>query len=157
MLTVSRAEVNDAEAILVLQKLAFQTMAGRINVPSFPPLSESLAALLLEFSTSIILKAIWDRQLVGSVRGRVENNVCDIHRLAVHPDFHGKGVGSKLLSHIETSAAGVSKYELFTSTLNMESLRLYGRRGYVITRVQDVSPAGPIVFMEKVVNGAQAL
>jgi ribosomal protein S18 acetylase RimI-like enzyme len=154
VLTIAAAEPKDAKAILAVQTLAFQAVASRANVPSFPPLSESVDELQLDFSSSVILKAVWGRQLVGSLRGRSGQQVCEIRRMAVHPAFHGRGIGAMLLAQIKAHFAGVAKYGFFASTHNTEAIRLYSRHGYSTTGVKEVSPSGPIVFMERLAHAA---
>jgi ribosomal protein S18 acetylase RimI-like enzyme len=149
MLIVSRATPEDAAAILALQRVAFQTMAARIKLPFFPPLMEDLDDLLRDFTTSTIAKALWSNCLVGAARGTVSGDVCHIRRMSVHPEFHGRGIGSALLAYVEASVHTVSTFRLFTSTENVEAIRLYKRNGYSITHTQVESAGGPIVFMQK--------
>ena len=150
MLTVRLADEDDAPEILAVQRLAFQAMAFRLQRPGFPPLAEELDDLVRDFSLSIIFKAVWAGRLVGSVRGTVQGDVCHVRRMSVDPGFHGRGVGSALLAHVEAGAGPVSRFELSTSTQNAEAIRLYERRGYVATRTEADSPAGPMVHMERV-------
>ena len=57
---ITRATLEDAEAILALQKLAYQCEAQLYNDCSLPPLTETLAALRQEFGRSVFLKAVGD-------------------------------------------------------------------------------------------------
>lgn len=146
---VVRAMPEDAEAILALQRLAFQAMAERTRRPSLPPLTENHHALLLDFESSFVAKALWAGQLVGSGRACASKGICDIRRMSVHPDFRGKGVGAALLRHIEESFPEVARFELFTSTENIEAIRLYQRHGYAITHTEYAEASGPLVYMAK--------
>jgi ribosomal protein S18 acetylase RimI-like enzyme len=155
LLTILRAEPKDAEAILVVQKLAYQSEARLYNDWSLPPLTESIESLLSEFPGSIVLKAMSGEHIVGSVRAKASSGVCAIGRLVVHPDFQGRGIGSKLLQHIEASFAPVaSAYELFTGSRSEANLRLYQHHGYSVVRTEAFSPTISLIYLRKAVNAA---
>lgn len=63
-----------------------------------------------------------------------------IHRLAVHPESQGKGMGKLLLEHAETLAKskGYTSIRLDAYMANSSAIRMYERAGY--------SPAGKIKF-----------
>lgn len=149
MLTIDRATPEDAETILALQKLAYQSEARLYNDWSLPPLTQTLESLREEFTTSVILKATVDNRIVGSVRAKINEDTCAIGRLIVHPEFQGRGIGSKLLQAIEASCTGAAKFELFTGSKSEANIRLYQRHGYAITRTQTVSPTVTLTFLEK--------
>lgn len=114
MLQVVRASVADADALFALQKLAFERIAIRANLPAIPPMAETVADLRQDFAVSTILKALWQEERVGAVRGTPRANVCHVRRMAVHPEHQGKGMGSALLAEIEQSFSGVAAFELFS-------------------------------------------
>ncbi len=153
MLTISRADSSDAEAILALQRLAYQSEARLYNDWSLPPLTQSIESLIAELAGSIFLKAISGESIVGSVRARAVRGVCTIGRLVVHPDYQGRGIGSQLLEQIEASFWAVSKYELFTGSKSEANIRLYQRHGYTITRTQALSATVSVTFFEKAGGG----
>jgi ribosomal protein S18 acetylase RimI-like enzyme len=150
MFIVQTAVLADAAAILALQKLAFQSEARRYNDWSIPPLTQSLESLSEEFGDSQVLKATLNGQLVGSVRAKVTADVCAIGGLMVHPDFQGRGVGSRLLRAIEGQCGPVARYELFTGAQSEPNIRLYRRHGYVITHTRATSPTMSLACMEKI-------
>jgi ribosomal protein S18 acetylase RimI-like enzyme len=149
MLTICRAEPHDAEEILVLQKLAYQSEARLYNEWNIPPLTQSLDSLKEEFADYIVLKALTDGRIVGSVRAKITDGCCAIGRLIVHPDFQGRGVGSRLLAAIEAEFPKALKFELFTGSKSEANIRLYQRYGYLISRTQQLSPAVLLVFLAK--------
>jgi ribosomal protein S18 acetylase RimI-like enzyme len=155
VLQVVRASAADTDALFALQQLAFERIAIRANLPAIPPMAETVSELRQDFATSTILKALWQEDLVGAVRGTLRGNVCHISRMAVHPEHQGKGIGSALLAKIEHSFSGVAAFELFTHSQNVEALALYERRGYHVTRRETIPGSGPMVFMAKVVNVIQ--
>ena len=79
------AEIEDAEAILALQKLAYASEARRYDDWTIPPLVEILDSVRRQIAEHVVLKAIVDGRLAGSVRGVVTDNVCEVCRLSVDP------------------------------------------------------------------------
>lgn len=78
MVKIITAESKDAKEILELQTLAYQSEAILYNDWSLPALTQSIESLQQELRDSIILKAIIQSKIVGSVRSKVENGVCKI-------------------------------------------------------------------------------
>ena len=70
-------------------------------------------------------------------------------RLIVHPESQGRGLGTRLMEHIEREFGHSRKFELFTGSRSAGNIRLYERLGYKRTREEMVSPAITLDFMEK--------
>ena len=149
-ITIGPASLDDAEAILALQKLAYQSEARFYDDWSLPPLTQDIASLREEFGASLVLKAtVAADRLVGSVRAKVDEGTAAIGRLIVHPEFQDRGIGSKLLKAVEAACAGVAKFELFTGSRSEATIRLYQRHGYTVTRTEPVSPTMSLTYLEK--------
>src|SRR6187399_3590848 len=99
---IERASLDDAPAILELQKLAYQSEARLYDDWTLPPLTQTLEDLREEIAASVTLKATEAGTLVGSVRAREANCLCQVGRLIVQPELQGFGVGTMLMRHIET-------------------------------------------------------
>lgn len=95
MPTINHAHPDDAEAILAVQKLAYESEARLYNDWEIPPLTQSLLSLRGEFDDHVVLKATEGQNIVGSVRAISRESTCCIGRLVVHPAFQGRGIGSK--------------------------------------------------------------
>ncbi|NIV14476.1 MAG: GNAT family N-acetyltransferase, partial [Aliifodinibius sp.] len=54
---ITRATIDDAEGILTIQKLAFQSQAELYNDYSLPPLIQSIEELKTDFENQVFLKA----------------------------------------------------------------------------------------------------
>jgi ribosomal protein S18 acetylase RimI-like enzyme len=168
---ISQASIEDAEAILKLQKLAYQSEAQIYNDFSIPPLTQTLDQIKADFATKVFLKAIVDGDIVGSVRGYQEKGTCYIERLIVQPTFQGQGIGTALMRHLEPLLAEAERFELFTghkSERNMSlqvgfssispgftghkserNIRLYQKLGYQAFKQEPVTESLTFVFMEK--------
>ena len=80
---IERASLDDSPAILELQKLAYQSEARLYDDWTLPPLTQTLEDLREEIAASVTLKATEAGTLVGSVRAREANGLCQIGRLVV--------------------------------------------------------------------------
>lgn len=146
---ISRARLDDAAAILELQKLAYQSEARLYDDWQLPPLTQSLDSLRAEFAGGVVLKAADGARLVGSVRAREADGTCHVGRLIVSPGLQGQGLGTRLMRAVEAEFPGVTRFELFTGSRSEANIRLYERLGYQRCREQVLSPAVTLVYLEK--------
>lgn len=146
---ITQAAIEDAHTILKLQKLAYHSEAELYNDFSIPPLRQTLDDLKTEFSTRTILKARIDDHLVGSVRAWEQQGTCHIERLIVHPDFQGRGIGTKLMHEIEKYFPDAKRFELFTGHRSEGNIRLYTRLGYQVFKHQRITDTLTFTYMEK--------
>lgn len=146
--SVDIAVKGDLEEILSLQKLAYQENARRYNDYNIPPIMQTIEDLEKESKSSIILKVVEDRKIIGSVRAYEKEGTCFIGKLIVHPDYQNRGIGKKLVKAIEKCFGGV-RYELFTGHLDKKNLVFYQKLGYKIFKTECVSEELKFVYMEK--------
>jgi ribosomal protein S18 acetylase RimI-like enzyme len=145
---ISTLEIHELPDALALQKMAFITEALLYNNYCLPPLEERYSELQLEFSQKTFLKASLGGTLIGVVRGFVHDSTGFVERLAVHPAYRGRGIGSSLVSALETHLK-TSRFELFTGSLSVDNLRLYERIGYKRFAERPLSATIQLVLMEK--------
>lgn len=146
---IGTADVSDAEQILKLQYLCYQGEAALYNDYGIEPLTQSLESLRAEFETHTVLVARLGDEIVGSVRGTIEDGVARIGKLVVHPRLQRHMLGTRLLRAIEEKLADAAEYELFTGHRSENNLRLYERLGYVSGRVEKISPRLSLVYLRK--------
>ena len=149
MKNITRASSEDAAAILELQKLAYQSEAQLYNDFSIPPLTQTLDELREDFIGKVFLKAQFEGNIIGSVRGYQAERTCYIERLIVHPDFQGQGIGTALMEQIELCFGQAQRFELFTGHKSERNIHLYGRLGYRIFKSEELNKTLSFVFMEK--------
>lgn len=147
--TISTASVEDASAILGLQKLAYQSEARLYDDWSIPPLTQTLEGIQEEFHSKVFLKASYGSSLIGSVRAAYRNDACEIGRLIVHPEHQRRSIGTRLMHAAEALFPHAARFELFTGERSVGNIRLYERLGYRIVRAERLSPAVTLVYMEK--------
>jgi ribosomal protein S18 acetylase RimI-like enzyme len=143
------ATIEDASAILAIQKLAYQSEAEIYNDYSIPPLTQTMGNLIDEFKTHTIYKALQGNELVGSVRTQVKGNSCYVGRLIVHPMVQNQGIGSLLMAYIENHSGIAHRFELYTGHRSERNLSLYGKLGYREFKREKINDSLFFVFMEK--------
>ncbi len=149
---IETASVNDAEEILQLQRIAYQTEAQLYDDFTIPPLTETLGELTALFGSHVFLKATVEGKIVGSVRASVNTGTCHIGRLIVNPAFQNQGIGSKLLVEIERKCAVCRRFELFTGIKSVRNIHLYEKAGYKAFKTMAVSDKLQLICLEKVVT-----
>jgi len=119
----------DAAEILCLQYAAYQSEAELNNDFTIQPLMQTPDELIAEYRKGVILKAVRNGEIVGSVRAYAEGDTVYIGKLMVRPDCQGKGLGKRLLAAME-SKLSKKRFELFTSGKSERNLYLYEKAGY---------------------------
>ncbi|RKN12702.1 GNAT family N-acetyltransferase [Streptomyces radicis] len=151
--TIDKATAQDAEHILKLQYLCYQSEAELYGDYSIDPLTETLAELRAEMADTCVLVARLGSEVVGSVRGRVDaDGTACIGRLIVHPRMQRHGLGGRLLAEIERRLAAerdAARYRLFTGHRSEGNLRLYRRLGYAPVATEEISRHMSLVTLEK--------
>lgn len=146
ILTATR---QDAEEILAVVHAAFRPIAAEYGMPSLPPLEETVDDLLADFRTHVVLKAVEDGRIVGSVRGAIFQGRCEVGRLVVDPAAQGRGIGGALAREIERRFPEARCFELFTGHHSGASLHIYQKLGYIPFRIETVSPTLQLIHLRK--------
>lgn len=151
--TISAARAQDAEHILKLQYLCYQTEAELYGDYGIEPLTQSLDELRAEIAQGHALVARLGDEVVASVRGRVdEGGTARIAKLIVHPRMQRHGLGGRLLDAIEKRFAGepgAKRFQLFTGHRSESNLRLYRSRGYLPVASEQVGQKLTLITLEK--------
>jgi len=147
---IEQASVDDAVEILAVIRAAFAPVAAQYGDPELPPVAESLESHRSRYADHVVLKAIDDGRVVGSVQG-VERpgGVCVVERLAVLPEWQGRGTGRALTLAIEASFPHATAFELFTGNRSTETLGLYHSLGYAETRREHMDERLTLVYLRK--------
>lgn len=148
IMEIAPATIENAEEILVLQRLAYESEAA-IYGTALPPMADSLEMMTARFLDRRFLKAVERDRIVGSVRGYQDGVTCHVERLIVHPEYRRRGLGTALLSRIENAFPSARRFELFTGDRSVDNLRLYERRGYRPFRRERLADRVMLVFLEK--------
>jgi phosphoribosylanthranilate isomerase/ribosomal protein S18 acetylase RimI-like enzyme len=145
---IQKAELEDMEEILALQKLAYQSEAELNNDFKIQPLMQTLDEIRAEFGQALFLKLVQDERIIGSVRAYEKDGTCYIGKVIVHPTCQNRGLGSQLLRAIE-SQFDCRRFELFTSQRSERNLYLYKKFGYREFKQVAVNERVTMIFLEK--------
>jgi ech hydrogenase subunit C len=146
-----RAEKNDAPEILALQKIAYRSEAEIYGDDSLPPLQQTLEELQQEFERpqEVVLKAVVNGKIIGSVRGQAVDGAAKVGRLVVHPYFLRRGIGVRLMAEIEKAFPDAKRFEVFTGEKSQRNLSLYRKLGYQPFKTEPGTPAVTLVYLQK--------
>ena len=150
-LAVTLATPEDAGELLTLQRAAFMAEAEWNGSLDLPPLTETMPEIRTALEREIVLVGRVRGRLVASVRGmsRPEGRWY-VARLAVAPDWQGRGVGSLMMDLIEGLAPpGTVAISLLTGAGSTPNHGFYRRRGYVETERSVGDTGVPVVILER--------
>ncbi len=150
---IEKAAISDVEAILSLQKLAYESEAAVYNDFNIPPLVQTLIDIMDDFKRQVFLKATIKGEIIGSVRAFEKEGTCYIGRLIVHPDFQNHGIGTKLMNEIESLFKTCRRFELFTGNKSEKNIYLYQKMGYKIFKTEIINENITFVYLEKYLLG----
>ncbi len=162
-----RAEKKDAPEILALQKIAYQSEAEIYGDQSLPALQQTLEQLEQDFERcpgapapsptavsngpeeAVILKAVVNGKIIGSVRGYGIGETAYVTRVIVHPYFRRRGIGRRLLDEIEQAFPNVKRFEAITGHQSKRNLYQFNKRGYQVFKTEPFTPAVTWVYLQK--------
>ncbi|MFF0743687.1 GNAT family N-acetyltransferase [Streptomyces sp. NPDC004111] len=150
---ISAADERDAEQILKLQYLCYQSEAELYDDYGIEPLTQTLAELRAELELGHGLVARLGDEIVASVRATTDpDGTARIAKLIVHPRMRRHGLGGRLLAEIETRVAAATEAKRFRLTTGHRSeanLRLYRSRGYAQTAADRSNSRLTLITLEK--------
>ena len=146
---IEPAMISDAERILELQKLAYESEAELYEDFTIPPMTQSINEIREEFATLKFLKITEDGRIIGSVRAYDKDGTCYIGRLMVHPEFQNRGIGTKLMNEVEKVFETSNRFELFTGSKSQKNISLYQNLGYRQFKTSTINDKVSLIYMEK--------
>ncbi|MFI9775417.1 GNAT family N-acetyltransferase [Streptomyces sp. NPDC051956] len=150
---ISAATEQDAEKILKLQYLCYQSEAELYGDYSIEPLTEPLASVRAELAGGTVLVARLGEEVVAAVRGAVDTDgTARIGKLVVHPRMQRHGLGGRLLDAVEAKLGvdgAAKRFQLFTGHRSEHNLRLYRKHGYAAVSTKRVDERLTVVTLAK--------
>jgi len=149
LMEIELATIQDVPALLDLQRKAFGPLCEQLGWDDAPILSESLEYLYEQFSQCTTLKVEnEDRQIVGSVNGKVADGSLYIGRLMVLPEYQQRGIGKCLFREIQSRLPHCRAW-LCTCQQIRPPYDFYLREGFKPYQSEIVGPGLTWVYMEK--------
>lgn len=147
-IVIKFAEKEDLPIILELQYLAFQKEASEYNDFTIEPVQQTINQIEEEFKKFTFLKALDESgMIIGSSRGYVNEGTSYIGKTFVHPDFQSKGIGSKLITTLE-SVNLAPRFEINSSIRCPQNIRLYEHLGFAKFK-EIITEDNGFVYLEK--------
>jgi GNAT superfamily N-acetyltransferase len=144
------ALLEDAPALLAMQRIAFEPEAQAGQDRDIPPLQETVDTVREHIRTATVLKAVDGERLLGAIRGIVTGDTCLIRVLVVSPQAQGRGLGARLLRAIEDAHPQAARFELTTNMIMPRNVRFYLSHGYELVEHIQHSPRIRLAFMRKI-------
>ncbi len=135
-------------------KQLFTEYAQSLNFSlCFQGFDKELSGLPGEYSppTGRLLLAHSEGKLAGCVAfRRIDQNVCEMKRLYLRPEFRGKGIGRKMAREVIETAKeiGYAKIRLDTVPIMKEAISLYNSLGFMMIGPYRDNPVPGAIFME---------
>ena len=114
------------------------------NVIQFMYENYSPRRIIEKSSNRLMYVAVEDERILGTVS--LKDNL--ILALFVNPKFHGRGIGTKLMNHIE-SVARKRGYKIVSLPSSVTAYEFYKKLGYKKVRDEYSPQYGQAVIMEK--------
>ena len=135
-----------AVRVLELQRVSYQIEADLIG-SSIPPLHETLPEL--QSSGEVFHGFFEDDRLLGFISYKLEGNVLDIHRVAVHPDAFKHGTARRLLEFVLKLEPSATRAIVQTGSLNLPACKLYLSFGFELLEKREVAPGLELTLFAK--------
>ena len=127
-----------SKSVLELQVASYKIEAEIIGFQELPPLKDTIKSL--KESEEIFYGYYINNVLTGIISFKIIENVLDIHRVAVHPDFFRMGIAEKLINYVEKLESNIEKIVVCTGSTNLPAVNLYFKNGYRKTESIEISP-----------------
>ncbi len=149
-LLFTQAFSEDAQEILELQRLAYQGEPTGDFSRLIPPLQEMIGNVRAAIEDRYVLKVVVDGRILGSARGKLVDGTCYIERVIVHPGMQNRGLGKRMMAHLEAQFTDARRFELFTGNTNRRNLYFYAQLGYAPFKTVPRTGTAPLVYLEKI-------
>lgn len=147
---IVKAEIRDTSALYDLQLLAFESEAEMIGSRDVPALLETREENQEDFVSWITLKLVnASDEIIGAIRYRKIDDLIEVGRLMIHPNYRQRGLAQRLLSEVDKACPGETK-ELYTCTKSWINIRLYEKMGYTAVKEVTEDSGLSFVYMRKI-------
>lgn len=160
MLTIHRAVGSDIEPLRILARTVWQatysTLISQAQIDYM--LSDRYGAALiraqLDDTEHAWRLACWADERIGFAHARMEDDICKLDKLYIHPDYQRRGVGRALLDDIQVFARDHSAtvVRLQVNRGNSAAIAAYQQYGFTISSAQMFDIGGGFVMDDYVME-----
>ncbi|MBU5675842.1 GNAT family N-acetyltransferase [Alkaliphilus sp. MSJ-5] len=141
-------ETETAKNVLKLQIASYKVEAEIIGFYEIPPLKDTINSL--KECNEIFYGYHIKDTLAGIISYKIIDDVLDIHRVAVHPQFFKMGIAGKLINFVEGLESNITKVVVCTAKRNLPAINLYLKNGYKDIKDIEISENIYLTEFEKI-------
>ena len=152
MLRFEIASPEDAERLMLVQKLAFDSQVPDDMPDLGGPRGYDSVDWQLEMMTQFpYIKILEDDAIIGGILLKpMGPNHCHVDRIFLVPEVHGRGIGTQAFAWLEKTYPQYSLWTLRTPTFHTRNQRFYEMLGYRKTGGEiEIFPGLVLVEFEK--------
>lgn len=135
-IVVRKALIGDILQIQDASREAFDIYAEGAGITAIVgSLDETYEYLKAEIENKLVLVALWDGVIIGSVRVEVnDDKTAYLSRFGVRARYQSKGIGRLLISAVDEAMEelGIQRLYLHTASRMLSLVRFYYARGFYI-------------------------
>lgn len=136
-----------AEEIVNLQQKSYKIEAEIIGSYEIPTLKDNISSI--QKCNESFYGYFIDDLLVGLISFELQEEILDICRVAVHPDYFRKGIGNKLIKFAEELNKDFKILTVSTGLKNRPAIDLYVKNGFMGTSIIEVEEGISLIKLEK--------
>lgn len=150
---IKRLNLKDIETvnrIMDLQRDSYKIEAQLIGFYEIPALKETIESL--QQCDEIFYGYYINDVLAGIISFKIIDDVLDIHRVAIHPNFFRMGIANKLINFIEGLNKNINRIVVCTGKDNFPAVNLYLKNGYIKKKDIEIKNGIYITEFEKILK-----
>ena len=134
---VSFAEISDAELLKDIAVSGFKENFEKYG--HYPPGLESIEWHQDKIRNEIYYKILYNSKIIGGAYlAQHPNHEMKIEFIFLSPDYHGKKIGTQVMTLIEGKHKKIKKWSLFTPYKDFRNHHFYEKLGYL--KVGEIKP-----------------
>ncbi|MBM7615879.1 GNAT family N-acetyltransferase [Alkaliphilus hydrothermalis] len=150
-LLIKRTNLDEVEELLEIQKSAFHEALERYQDYDTSPATEAKERLQYKIQHYHHYTIYMDDELIGGAEVRIKSvSHCYLNRIYVNPTHQGKGIGKKVMLHLEGLYPQATTWSLNTPHMEYRNHYLYEKMGYRKIGEEAFSDKMNLFYYEKV-------
>ncbi|MFZ7943272.1 MULTISPECIES: GNAT family N-acetyltransferase [Bacillaceae] len=149
-LNIARTKMSEAEALLTIQREAFQSDLKKYKDYDSSPAAEPLDFFKYKLNQSLHYTIFLNGKISGGICiVKITDTHYRLFRLFLSPAIQNRGLGSKILTQLEKKFPQVKEWSLDTPKDNARTRHFYEKFGYKKTKEFKVNDRLTLIEYEK--------